>query len=125
MTDAGRRTGTSQVYTWEPSNQAIAARYGVRARVGRALRHQHLADRRRAGSPRCCAGPFDPTLNEYPDSEYASLTAAAATYVGADPSEILVGAGRGRGPRHRRQDLPAARMARRSCPSRPTACTAC
>ena len=29
MTDAGRRTGTSQVYTWEPSNQAIAARYGV------------------------------------------------------------------------------------------------
>jgi len=30
MTDAARRTGTTQVYTWEPSNQAIAARYGVR-----------------------------------------------------------------------------------------------
>jgi histidinol-phosphate aminotransferase len=39
------------------------------------------------------AGPWDPPLNEYPDSTYAELAEAAAAYVGADPSEILVGCG--------------------------------
>jgi histidinol-phosphate aminotransferase len=92
MTDAARRTGTSQVYTWEPSNQALAARYGVRPdEVVRfdtntsPVAPGWLAD--------VLGGPFDPSLNEYPDSEYAELTAAAAAYTGVDPSEILVGAG--------------------------------
>ena len=44
MTDAARRTGTSQVYTWEPSNQAIAAATACRARRRRPLRHEHVAD---------------------------------------------------------------------------------
>jgi histidinol-phosphate aminotransferase len=92
MTDAARRTGTTQVYTWEPSDRAIAARYGVRPEdVVRfdtntsPLAPSWLAD--------VLSGPFDPPLNEYPDSEYAELATAAATYVGVDPSEILVGAG--------------------------------
>ena len=37
--------------------------------------------------------PFDPTLNEYPDSSYEELTNAAADYVGVRPDEIVVGAG--------------------------------
>jgi len=43
--------------------------------------------------PDVLPGPFDPALNEYPDSEYSALTAAAAAYTGVDPSEVLVGAG--------------------------------
>lgn len=32
-------------------------------------------------------------MNEYPDSSYAELTAAAAAYAGVEPHEIIVGAG--------------------------------
>jgi len=92
MTDAARRTGTSQVYTWEPSNQAIAARYGLRA--DEVVRFDTNTSPTPPGwLSDALAGPFDPTLNEYPDSEYAELTAAAAAYTGVAPSEILVGAG--------------------------------
>lgn len=92
MTDAARRTGTTQVYTWEPSNQAIAARYGVRPEdVVRFDTNTSPAEP--AGLAGALAGPFDPSLNEYPDSEYAALTAAAAAYTGVDPGEIVVGAG--------------------------------
>jgi histidinol-phosphate aminotransferase len=81
-----------QVYTWEPSNAAIAARYGLRPED--ILRFDtntspvppaFLAD--------ALAGPFDPPLNEYPDSSYADLTAAAAAHAGVEPPEIIVGAG--------------------------------
>lgn len=92
MTDAARRTGTTQVYTWEPSNQAIAARYGVRPES--VVRFDTNTSPAEPGwLPTALAGPFDPTLNEYPDSEYAELASAAAAYTGVDPSEILVGAG--------------------------------
>ena len=92
MTDAARRTGTSQVYTWEPSNQAIAARYGVRA--DEVVRFDTNTSPTPPGwLSDALRGPFDPTLNEYPDSEYAELAAAAAAYTGVEPSEILVGAG--------------------------------
>jgi histidinol-phosphate aminotransferase len=92
MTDAARRTGTTQVYTWEPSNQAIAARYGVHPEdVVRFDTNTSPAEP--AGLAGALAGPFDPSLNEYPDSEYAELTAAAAAYTGVDPGEIVVGAG--------------------------------
>jgi histidinol-phosphate aminotransferase len=96
MTDTTARppqpAGASQVYTWEPSNAAIAARYGLSpadivrfdtntSPVPPALVEEALR------------GPFDPPLNEYPDSAYADLTAAAAEYVGAEPHEVIVGAG--------------------------------
>ncbi|HUG48676.1 MAG TPA: aminotransferase class I/II-fold pyridoxal phosphate-dependent enzyme, partial [Candidatus Limnocylindria bacterium] len=83
----------SQVYTWEPSNAAIAARYGLDpARILRfdtntsPLPPAFVADELAEAS-------FDPPLNEYPDSSYAELTAAAADYVGVAPHELVVGAG--------------------------------
>jgi len=88
-TESGRQ---SQVYTWEPSNAAIAARYGLRPEdilrfdtntvplpppwLGDALR-----------------GPFEPSVNEYPDSAYADVTAAAAAYYGVSADELVIGAG--------------------------------
>jgi len=82
----------SQVYTWEPSNAAIARRYGLRAED--VLRFDTNTSPSAPGWIRnALAAPFDPPLNEYPDSAYEELTARAAAYVGVDQSDIVVGAG--------------------------------
>ena len=82
----------SQVYTWEPSNEVIAARYGLRPED--VLRFDtNTSPTAPELAAEVLAGAFDPPLNEYPDSAYTGLTAAAAAYVGVDPSRILVGAG--------------------------------
>ena len=85
-------TSQWQVYTWEPSNAAIAARYGLRAEdILRfdtntvPLAPSWLADALR--------GPFEPSVNEYPDSAYADVTAAAAAYYGVSADELVIGAG--------------------------------
>ena len=94
MTDPAvpRPTTSSQVYTWEPSNAAIAARYGLRPED--ILRFDtNTSPAPPAFVPDALAGPFDPPLNEYPDSSYAELTAAAAAYTGTQPNEVVVGAG--------------------------------
>ncbi len=82
----------SNVYTWEPPNRVIAARYGLAA--GDILRFDTNTS---PAAPDVVAelleGPWDPTLNEYPDSTYAELAEAAAAYVGAEATEILVGCG--------------------------------
>ncbi len=82
----------SQVYTWEPSNTVLAARYGLRPSdiLRFDLNTSPLAAPDLAAA---LAGPFDPPINEYPDSMYANLAEAAAAYVGVDTSLILVGAG--------------------------------
>ena len=90
--DAPASRATSQVYTWEPSDAAIAARYGLRS--SDILRF----DTNTSPMPppfvaEVLAGPFNPTLNEYPDSSYEELTAAAAAYAGVEPREVIVGAG--------------------------------
>ena len=82
----------SQVYTWEPPDRVIAARYGVD--VDDILRF----DLNTSPTPpdffeQELRGPFDPPINEYPDSTYAGLTEAAAAYVEARFDEILVGCG--------------------------------
>ncbi len=92
MNNPAAPTGASQVYTWEPSNAAIAARYGLRPED--VLRF----DTNTSPLPppfvaEALAGPFEPTLNEYPDSSYEELTAAAAAYTGVGPHEVVVGAG--------------------------------
>ena len=82
----------SQVYTWEAPDRVIAERYG--------LDPESILRFDLNSSPTApdflsevLPGPFDPTLNEYPDSTYAELAEAAAAYVGARPDEILVGCG--------------------------------
>ncbi|MBA2558255.1 MAG: histidinol-phosphate aminotransferase family protein [Chloroflexi bacterium] len=82
----------SQVYTWEPSNAAIASRYGLAPE--QILRF----DTNTSPAPpdfldEILRGSFDPPLNEYPDSAYTELTRAAADYVGVPPDRIVVGAG--------------------------------
>jgi histidinol-phosphate aminotransferase len=92
MTDAARRTGSTQVYTWEPSNRAIAARYGVRP--DQVVRFDTNTSPTPPGwLAEVTGGPFDPPLNEYPDSEYEELTAAIAAYTGVATGEIVVGCG--------------------------------
>jgi histidinol-phosphate aminotransferase len=82
----------SQVYTWEPSNAAIAARYGLRPED--ILRFDLNTSPVAPGLvAEALAGPFEPPLHEYPDSSYADLAAAAAGYVDAEPSELVVGVG--------------------------------
>ncbi len=82
----------SQVYTWEPSNAAIAARYGLRPQD--ILRFDtNTSPVAPDWLPEALRGPFDPSLNEYPNSSYAELTAAAAAYAGVEPQELIVGAG--------------------------------
>ena len=84
--------GPSQVYTWEPSNAAIAARYGLRPTD--ILRFDtNTSPVAPDFLPATLRGPFDPSLNEYPDSSYAELTGAASAYFGVHASEVVVGAG--------------------------------
>jgi histidinol-phosphate aminotransferase len=82
----------SNVYTWEPPDRVIAARYGLSP--SDILRFDtNTSPASPAWLAEVLPGPYDPPLNEYPDSTYAGLAEAAAAYVGADPSEILVGCG--------------------------------
>ena len=83
---------TSNVYTWEPPDRVIAARYGVAE--DQILRFDlNTSPGAPAFLPDALPGPYDPALNEYPDSTYAELAEAAAAYVDASPGEILVGCG--------------------------------
>ncbi len=117
-----QQTPVSQVYSWEPSNAAIAARYGLRAED--ILRFDtNTSPLPPDFLPDALRGPFQPTLNEYPDSSYADLTAAAAAYTRAEPhSSSWV-------PVPTKSSTSWARrfcqpVPRRSFRSRPTRCTA-
>ena len=82
----------SQVYTWEPSNAAIAARYGLAPQD--ILRFDtNTVPLPPALLPEWLRGPFEPSVNEYPDSSYAEVTAAAAAYYEVEPHELIIGAG--------------------------------
>ena len=80
-------------YTWEATDEEVAARYGVDPRTivrfdlntsptPPALARQLLV-----------AGEFDAPLSEYPPSDYRRLIAAAAARYGVGTDELLVGAG--------------------------------
>ncbi len=89
---AASPAAASQVYTWEPSNAAIAARYGLDP--ANVLRFDTNTSPTPPGQlPGWLAEPFDPSLNEYPDSSYAELSAAAAAYIGVRREQVVVGAG--------------------------------
>ena len=96
---------TSNVYTWEPPNRVIAARYGLDP--ADILRFDPTPAPALLVVPaRGARGSLRSAAHEYPDSTYAELAEAAAAYVGArarrDPRRLR----RGRGARHHRQDLP-------------------
>jgi histidinol-phosphate aminotransferase len=83
----------SLVYTWEPSNAAIARRYGLRAEdILRFDTNTSPMPPNEIVAARL-GRPFEPTLNEYPDSSYEELTSVIAAYNGVEPERIVVGAG--------------------------------
>ena len=86
------RRRRSQVYTWEPSSQVLAARYGLQP--SDILRFDlNTSPLPAPDLAAALAGPFDPPLNEYPDSMYTDVTSAAAAYVGVRPDASSSGAG--------------------------------
>jgi histidinol-phosphate aminotransferase len=80
-------------YSWEATNEEVAARYGVP--IGSIVRF----DLNTSPAPPAlveallAAGRFDTPLSEYPPSDYRGLVAAASARYGVAPEEILVGAG--------------------------------
>ncbi|MFV2064299.1 MAG: histidinol-phosphate transaminase [Chloroflexota bacterium] len=92
LSTAKALASASQVYTWEPPDRVIAERYGL---APESILRFDLNTSPTAPDllSEALPGPFDPPLNEYPDSTYAELAEAAAEYVGAEPEEILVGCG--------------------------------
>lgn len=81
----------SEVYTWEPSDAALAARYAVP--VSRIVRFDTNTSPLAPGfAADLLRGPL-PSLNEYPDSAYQTVVEAAATYADVAPDEVIVGAG--------------------------------
>jgi histidinol-phosphate aminotransferase len=83
---------SSNVYTWEPPDRVLAARYGVDpADILRFDLNTSPAPPEMLAE--ALAGPFDPPINEYPDSTYAEFAELAAEYVGVEPLQVLVGCG--------------------------------
>lgn len=80
-------------YSWEATNEEVAARYGVDPRsivrfdLNTSPTPPALVDRLLA------AGEFDAPVSEYPPSDYRRLIAAAAARYGVGTDELLVGAG--------------------------------
>lgn len=80
-------------YSWEATDEEVAARYGVD------LRTIVRFDLNTSPSPPALAkqllvaGEFDAPLSEYPPSDYRRLIAAAAARYDVGTDEILVGAG--------------------------------
>jgi histidinol-phosphate aminotransferase len=85
------QTKSLPTYVWEPTTDALAARYGlppesiVRFDVNTSPVPPDLRD--------VLAGSFNPTLSEYPPSDYAPLVAAASSAYGVETDEILPTAG--------------------------------
>ena len=80
-------------YSWEATNEEVAARYGVDAAsiVRFDLNTSPTPPALVAGL--LAAGRFDAPLSEYPPSDYRRLTQAAAARYGVTTEELVVGAG--------------------------------
>lgn len=80
-------------YSWEATNEEVAARYGVpiesivRFDLNTSPTPPSLVERL------LVAGQFDAPVSEYPPSDYRRLVGAAAARYGVATDEILVGAG--------------------------------
>ena len=84
---------TPTAYTWEATDEEVAARYGV------PLERVARFDLNTSPTPPdvatrvLAAGRFETSMSEYPPSDYRRLAAAAASRYGTSPDELLVGAG--------------------------------
>ncbi len=80
-------------YSWEATNEEVAARYGVapesivRFDLNTSPTPPELVNRLLA------AGEFEAPISEYPPSDYRRLVGAASARYGVGADEILVGAG--------------------------------
>lgn len=86
-------SGAPAAYSWEATNEEVAARYGipiesvVRFDLNTSPAPPELIQRLVA------AGRFDAPMSEYPPADYRRLTAAAAARYGVRADELIVGAG--------------------------------
>ena len=80
-------------YSWEATSEAVAARYGLplesiaRFDLNTVTEPSELAERV------VREGRFEVPISEYPPSDYRRLVEAAAARYGAEPAELLGGAG--------------------------------
>jgi histidinol-phosphate aminotransferase len=77
-------------YVWARTASEVAAAQGLRA--AEVLRFDANVPPL-PGVPRVPLGESFATLNEYPEGTYRELREAAAVYAGAEPEEIVIGAG--------------------------------
>jgi histidinol-phosphate aminotransferase len=80
-------------WTWEATNQEVAARYGLP--IEQVVRFDQNTAPAPPGAVRelLIGGEFEVALSEYPPSDYGRLIAAAAARYGVAREELLVGAG--------------------------------
>ena len=80
-------------WTWEATNQEVAARYGLP--IEQVLRFDQNTAPAPPGAVRelLRGGEFEVALSEYPPSDYGRLVSAAAARYGVTREELLVGAG--------------------------------
>lgn len=80
-------------YSWEATDEEVAARYGVDPRTIIRFDLNTSPTPPALAQQLLTAGEFDAPLSEYPPSDYRRLVAAAAVRYGVGTDEILVGAG--------------------------------
>src|SRR5262245_24183271 len=79
-----------QPYAWATPTAEVAARHGLReAEIIRFDQNVPPLP----GVPQVSLGERFARLNDYPDGTYRELREAAAAYVGAEPEQIVPGAG--------------------------------
>ena len=82
---------TAPVYQWQPTTIEIAARAGIDP--SEVIRFDHNTSPAAPGWTAEVAASIAPGLNEYPGADYRPLRESIATYTGAEPEQVVPGAG--------------------------------
>ena len=83
--------GNAPPCRWQPTTVEIAARYGLRP--SEVVRFDHNTSPFATDWAPSIVVPMTRHLNEYPGASYLQLREAIARYVGAEPENIVPGAG--------------------------------
>jgi histidinol-phosphate aminotransferase len=83
--------GTAPRYRWQPTTAEIAVRYGLRE--SDIVRFDHNTSPFPTDWAPAIVAPMTRHLNEYPGASYMALRQSIARYVGAEPENIVPGAG--------------------------------